>query len=292
MKPIIIFLIITFFVVSCTYHSVNNEEKGNQPVDAVRTFIKKLGERDYKSAYKILQIDSTSYHLWKDLLAFSSPYEFAFGSITGTKINEIKEEYKSADSALVFVDAYFYDLTHGGYNPIVNLSLKKIKGDWKIILGNWYLSSWMPFTDKSNEPLFFLLDYKGKYPYQVDLFHNRIIEYRLRKLLGETRFNWLKDIWMMQTPIAIKDSIFFTSGNVRYGGHTDEQAIIIADIKKNVLYVEIANEGSRNIPEQRRFYHSKYFTENCQMIPQKIWTYFLDSHNPDEKIKEIDVLYK
>jgi hypothetical protein len=113
-------------------------------------------------------------------------------------------------------------------------------------------------TAKPTSNLNFLKPYNGKYPHDVKLFNNVTIRMRLQKLLG-SQFNYLvKSIFQVETPIKIENNYFYAWAMQTHSGG-DPSAKLLADIGKNILYVEIiknnqtkiyAEDGSKTIPEE------------------------------------------
>ena len=113
-----------------------------------------------------------------------------------------------------------------------------------------------PATSVKNE-LSFLADLNGQYPYQVKLLNNPVLKRRLTKMLG-SRFQFLKSIWNVETPIEINNNLFYAWAMQTHSGG-DPSAVIMADLSKNVLYVGIRENGK-----------TKIYSEDRTEAPQKL----------------------
>ena len=119
-------------------------------------------------------------------------------------------------------------------------------------------------TRKSQQPvasstagLDFLNSYKGKYPAEVKLLNQPVIKKRLQKLLG-TEYTFLKKIWQVESPIEIDNGLFYAwAMQAHQGGNPG--AVIMADIKKNILYVGIRKNGEE-----------KFYSEDGSPSPKKM----------------------
>jgi len=97
-----------------------------------------------------------------------------------------------------------------------------------------------PDNPTSNN-LDFLKKLNGKYPYEVKLFDNSALMQRLKKLLGDSRYNFLKETWAVETPIEFANNIFVASGCQAHNcGSTN--FIIAVDFSNNVMYAGIREE--------------------------------------------------
>lgn len=105
--------------------------------------------------------------------------------------------------------------------------------------------------------LAFLKKYNGKYPNDVKLLENPIIKKRLIKLIGK-QYDYLKEIWEVETPIEIKDGYFYTSAMQTQSGG-DPGAVIMADFKKNVLFVGI-----------RKYQNVRVYSEDRSKAPKRM----------------------
>jgi len=88
----------------------------------------------------------------------------------------------------------------------------------------------------------FLKKLNGKYPYDVKLFNNSALMQRLKKLLGNSRFNFLKETWAVETPMEFTNNIFVASACQAHACAYTE-FIIVYDFSNNVMYAGIREEG-------------------------------------------------
>lgn len=102
----------------------------------------------------------------------------------------------------------------------------------------------LPEGNKNSE-LKFLYDFEGKYPNSINLLDNVIIKQRLQKMLGD-KYDFMKSIWEVETPVEIKNGLFYSWGMQAHSGGNPE-AILMADIKKNVLYVGLRDGDKVNV---------------------------------------------
>jgi hypothetical protein len=87
----------------------------------------------------------------------------------------------------------------------------------------------------------FLKKLNGKYPWEVKLFNNSALMQRLKKLLGNSRFNFLKETWYLENPMEFTNNIFVASGCEQHNcGSTN--FIIVYDFSNNVLYAGIREQ--------------------------------------------------
>lgn len=105
--------------------------------------------------------------------------------------------------------------------------------------------------------LSFLNKFNGKYPHDVKLLDHPIIKKRLTKMIGK-RYDYLKEIWEVDTPIEIKNGFFYASAMQANSGG-DPGAVIMADLKKNVLYVGI-----------RKYQNVKVYSEDRSKAPKRM----------------------
>lgn len=102
----------------------------------------------------------------------------------------------------------------------------------------------------------FLREFEGKYPYEVKLLQNSIIEKRLKSLIGD-RFFYLKKTWAVESPMEIINSIFIANACEAHNCNMTN-FIIAINMSENIMYVGIREEGKiiiyaesgNNIPEQ------------------------------------------
>lgn len=89
----------------------------------------------------------------------------------------------------------------------------------------------------------FLKKLDGKYPYEVKLFHNSILVKRLKKLLGNSRYTFLKETWAVETPMEFANNIFVASACQQHNcGSTN--FIIVVDFSNNTIYAGIREEDN------------------------------------------------
>ncbi len=111
--------------------------------------------------------------------------------------------------------------------------------------------------DTNSNDIDFLKKFNGKYPYEVKLLDNSIIKKRLKNLIGDSRFFFLKKTWAVETPMEIKNNIFVASACEAHNCNMTN-FIIALDMSKNIMYVGIREEGKirtyteagNNFPEQ------------------------------------------
>ncbi len=91
--------------------------------------------------------------------------------------------------------------------------------------------------DRKVTDLDFLVQYEGKYPHDVNFLDNPAIQQRLRAMLGD-RFLFLREKWMVETPIKIKNNIFVASACEAH--NCDNTNFMIAiDIANNRMYAGV-----------------------------------------------------
>lgn len=87
----------------------------------------------------------------------------------------------------------------------------------------------------------FLKKLDGKYPYDVKLLDNSVFMKRLKKLLGNERYAFLKDNWATEMPMQFSDNIFVAEGCQAHNcGSTN--FILVYNFNNNVLYAGIREE--------------------------------------------------
>ena len=97
-----------------------------------------------------------------------------------------------------------------------------------------------PKNSNSNN-LDFLKKLNGKYPYQVKLLDNSALMQRLKKLLGNSRYNFLKETWAVEIPMEFANNIFVASGCQAHNC-SSTNFIIVFDFSNNVMYAGIREE--------------------------------------------------
>lgn len=112
-------------------------------------------------------------------------------------------------------------------------------------------------TTAPESALLFLMNFNGKYPYDCQLLENPVTGPRLTKLLGE-RYDFVKSIWNVETPIEIQDSLFYAWAMQENSGG-DPSAVIMADINKDCLFVGIREQGKVTL-----------FTEGDMPYPERL----------------------
>lgn len=111
----------------------------------------------------------------------------------------------------------------------------------------------------------FLKEFNGKYPYEVNLLDNKIINKRLKDLIGD-KFIFLKKTWAVEIPIEIKNNIFVAYACEAHNCNMTN-FILAIDISKNIMYVGIRKEGKvstyaeagNNFPEKIKVWSSEGF---------------------------------
>lgn len=87
----------------------------------------------------------------------------------------------------------------------------------------------------------FLKELNGKYPSRAKLFDNSSFTQRLKKLLGNSRYNFLSETWAVETPMEFSNNVFVASGCQAHNcGSTN--FIVVVDFSKNVMYAGIREE--------------------------------------------------
>ena len=107
----------------------------------------------------------------------------------------------------------------------------------------------------------YLLELDGKYAQESELFDKEPMKGRLKTLLGEEEYIAFVSRMEVQTPIAVNDKEVFMEGLMTRGDGTDEAAIII-DVTKNLLWVMIYSDGKnvqvykddRDVQMPKRFF--------------------------------------
>ncbi len=87
----------------------------------------------------------------------------------------------------------------------------------------------------------FLKNFNGKYPSDVKLLDNPLIQARLNKLLAG-RFDFLKETWSIENQIQVNNNIFVASACEAHNCD-NTNFIIVADLSKNIMYAGIREEG-------------------------------------------------
>ncbi len=120
----------------------------------------------------------------------------------------------------------------------------------------------IPTSEKQTESipaaneLDFLKDQDGKYPAEAKLFDNAAFTQRLKKLLGDDRYDFLKEKWAVETPMEFKNEVFVASGCQAHNcGSTN--FIVVYDFTGNVMNAGIREEDK-----------VKIYTENNSESPK------------------------
>jgi len=103
----------------------------------------------------------------------------------------------------------------------------------------------------------YLISLNGKYPYDVKLLDNPKLKPRLEKLMGN-QYEFLKNIWQVETPIEITDTFFYTWGMQAHSGG-DPGAVLMVNLLRNVLYVGV-----------RKDKHVKIYSEDSSDVPKRL----------------------
>ncbi len=113
-----------------------------------------------------------------------------------------------------------------------------------------------PGNNQDTTELDFLKTLDGKYPIEVKLFDNAAFTERLKKLLGDDRYDFLKEKWAVETPMEFKNEVFVASGcQAHKCGSTN--FIVVYDFTGNVMNAGIREEDK-----------VKIYTENNSESPK------------------------
>lgn len=116
------------------------------------------------------------------------------------------------------------------------------------------IGSYNEINQKQKNGLAYLKKFKGEYPYEGNLFNDKLLSKRLKSLL-KNRFFFLKKTWAVETPIEVNNNTFKAWGCKQHFCDSTN-FIIVVDFKKNVIYVGIrenenvkvySEDGSINI---------------------------------------------
>lgn len=91
----------------------------------------------------------------------------------------------------------------------------------------------------------FLEAFKDRYPNDVNLLHIPEIENRMRKLMGK-EYDYVISIWEVETPMEIINGEFYAWGMQAHSGG-DQSAVLMADIKKDKLFMGVRNDAKVNV---------------------------------------------
>lgn len=114
--------------------------------------------------------------------------------------------------------------------------------------------------------LVFLMNFKGKYPYDCQLFDNQVTGPRLKQLLGG-RFDFVKSIWNVETPIEINDSVLYAWAMQEQSGG-DPSAVIMADIPADKMFAAVRENGK-----------VKLYSESDSICPDRLKQWARESIN-------------
>ena len=99
-----------------------------------------------------------------------------------------------------------------------------------------------PRENSTSTNLDFLKQLDGKYPFEVKLFDNDAFTQRLQKLLGTSRYNFLKETWGVEMPMEFTNNVFVASGCQAHNcGSTN--FIVVYDFSVDVMYAGIREEN-------------------------------------------------
>jgi len=101
----------------------------------------------------------------------------------------------------------------------------------------------------------FLKKVDGKYPYEIKLLENEILNKRLKSLIGN-RYTFLKKTWAVEIPMTFKNNIFVA---IACQAHNCDATsfIIVVDFTNNNMSVGIKEENQINL-----------FSENGTISPE------------------------
>lgn len=89
----------------------------------------------------------------------------------------------------------------------------------------------------------YIKKFKDKYPSEVNLFSDGVLNTQLINLLGKEKYYLFKENMSTQTPIEINDEYAFASGGAPHSFSFDEACIEI-DFVNNIISVGIMTEGN------------------------------------------------
>ncbi len=91
-------------------------------------------------------------------------------------------------------------------------------------------------------PLGFLRSMDGKSFQSEHLFSHEVIATRLRKLMGEERFGFMRDTWAVESGMVVNNDTLSAEGCMQHNcGATN--FIIVVDIIRDKIYAGICEEG-------------------------------------------------
>ncbi len=98
---------------------------------------------------------------------------------------------------------------------------------------------------KKNNDFDYLKNLDGKYPFEVKLLENVLLQKKIKKLIGN-RFDFLKNKWSTEVPIKIEDGCFIASGCEQHNCN-NTNFIIIIELSTNKTFVGIREENEIEI---------------------------------------------
>jgi hypothetical protein len=101
----------------------------------------------------------------------------------------------------------------------------------------------IPFipVDPNRASLEFLRNLEGEYPFKSDLFKSEPMKGRLEKLLAHKYMDFIQRM-EVQMPVEIQDDLAIMRGLMTHGSGTEE-AILVVDIPKNLMWLAILQNG-------------------------------------------------
>jgi len=114
-----------------------------------------------------------------------------------------------------------------------------------------------PSANAVADNLHFLEGFNGKYPHDIKLLDNPVLKRRLQKMLG-SQYDFMKSIWDVEVPVEINDGLFYAWGMQAHSGG-DPGAVLVADIRNNVLYVGIRKDA-----------HEQLYSEDKSNAPKRL----------------------
>jgi hypothetical protein len=116
--------------------------------------------------------------------------------------------------------------------------------------------------DQKRKDLGALRDFKGKYPYEIKLFEHANLRFRLKALLGDERYAFIKRLRQVESPIEIEDGLLYSWAMQAHSGG-NPSAVILFDFNTDILYVGIRKNNVSTV-----------YSEDGSKAPQKLvdWT--------------------
>jgi hypothetical protein len=87
-----------------------------------------------------------------------------------------------------------------------------------------------------------LRNFNGKYSFDVKLLEKTEFSQRLKTLLGDERYTFLKTHWNVVSPMEVVNDVFVAKACQKHNCH-DTNFIIVYDFQKNVMYAGIREES-------------------------------------------------